>query len=227
MKAIVVRVLMFCGFVYLSTFPLYGDELWDKAIDIFERSKADAQPKTMRILYEELKKNGSVDETKEIYTKIVPNEGGGTKSELLKVLHNGKDVTEEEIKKEKEGKKSGQSMTLRGDLFDKTKQDTVVYTRLDETEDIDGRTYAIYSFTHTVSQKERYTGKVWIDNTEGIPLKTEFTMNPLPSKVKKMDISVRYEVQNGILRFKSVAFNVHASFLIISKRIRTFMEFGY
>lgn len=227
MKTIGSAVMMLMFFVMVFASSINADELWEKAIDVYERSKADAQPKTMRILYEELKKNGTVDETREIYTKIIPKDDGGTKSEVIKVLHNGKDVTEEELKKQNDDKKGRQSMTLRGDLFDKAKQSAVTYTRLDETSIIEARNCVAYSFTHTVSEKERYTGKVWLDSNEGIPMKSDFTMSPLPSKVKKMDITVQYEVQNGILRFKTVAFNVHASFLIISKRIRTFMEFGY
>ncbi len=226
MKRQFLQGLFFVSVVACASAFVHADELWENAIDAYERSK-DNQPKVMHMRYEELKKDGSVDDVREIDSVFVKKENGQTDSEIIKVVHNGKDITEQEKKKSNDDKGKKQTFSLRGDLFAREKQDSVKYSRLEGSTLVAEKDCVVYAFEQKVSDTVNYKGRVWLDSTNGLPVKSEFTMNPLPSKVKKMDIVVHYMVNDGLFAFKTISFNVHASFLIISKRIRTFMEFGY
>ncbi len=215
-------------FTYVSL--ISADELWDKAVEIFEKSKS-YEAKTMYMVMEELKKDGSVTEKNEIYLDVITNSDGKKDSKVVKIIKNGKDVTEDIMKKKDalNGKKDEkkESFSMQMDMLARDKQHSVVSKRLDQTLEIDGISSVGYSFAYALNAKENYVGTLWLHPETGVPLRSEFTVSPLPSKVKKMTIAAVYTSINDMTVLKKMDVTVHVSFLIISKRLRSMIEFGY
>ena len=100
-----------CFFILITT-TLFSQtdkpELWQKAVAI-QAANMDWTPGVMTMTFELLDKHGQPDMTDITSYKITLDDSGETKTEIVKALHNGKDVTEkrkEEMAKEEAKKKN-------------------------------------------------------------------------------------------------------------------------
>ncbi|MFH1314718.1 MAG: hypothetical protein ABIJ00_16050 [Candidatus Eisenbacteria bacterium] len=179
-----------------------ADSLWLRAVNLSEESK-DLVPGTIESYMQETDKHGKPkDEDKYHHSwgKLSLRDDGEITYETVKVIKDGEDITEEEQAKDKEkqeeedGKDSDGFDPEEHSPFDAETQDRLSIERLDETETTDGKDLAVYSFIKHPAEEddEEVTGKAWFDIATGVPVKIEYTTDPLPKRVKRMVTTMEY-----------------------------------
>lgn len=177
-----------------------ADSLWQKAVELMDTND-DLVPGTMKTFMQEVDKHGEAkDENKyrESWGRLYLREDGEIEYEPLKIIEDGEDVTEEEIAKEEERKEEddedSESDSMEGySPFDMDSQDRMSAKRSGEGEIIDGKSTVEFEFTEETEEDEEYSGKVWLEAGTGVPVKVEYTVDPLPKRVKRMVTTMAYE----------------------------------
>ncbi len=225
------------------------DSLWARALTLSE-ANGDWVPGSIYVHMQEVDKHGEPkqDKVKEVWSRLYLGEGGEVESEILKVLDSGKDVTEEErARREREEVEENDGrddekdddgdgrVTVEGySPFDPGKQDgvTVKPTGLEQV--IDGKHCAVFEFEDRREGDEDgdddglvFTGKAWLETGTGIPVRIEFTSDPLPKRVKRMDTTVTYEYAGPDSWYaRSTHVEATGGFLFIKKHFRMDMTFS-
>ena len=210
--------------------------IWEKAMLLAARN-ADWVPSDMYLRVEELNRYGSVKNLRETWTKLTLSDSGVIRTDLVKVLKNGEDMTEEAREKQRrkirdadEEKDSTVRVTT---PFDPEVREDVTFSANGERRMISRFRCVGFDFIQAVKPPEgkpfSLRGKAWLEEGTGAPLLMTFTMEPLPLGVKRIENTVRFEF-GGEDRWypKSVETEGSAGFLFIKKSFRTRMEFsGY
>jgi hypothetical protein len=179
-----------------------ADSLWLKAVGLAEKSK-DLVPGSIESYMQEVDKHGNPkheEDFRHSWGRLSLGEDGKVEYESVKVLEKGKDVTEEERAKEakrreKGGDEDSDGFSVEGySPFDTEAQDRMSIVRCEETESADGKDLAVYEFVEHpgADRKEEVSGKAWLDISTGVPVKIEYTSDPLPKRVKRMTTTVEY-----------------------------------
>ena len=121
------------------------------------------------------------------------------------------------------------------DPFDPGHQEGLRIKATGEEELIYGRRCAVYEFLDERKKENRdhdeeewkAMGKVWLEVDTGAPCKLEYTTDPLPKRVKKMDTTVFYEFSPPDTLFaKNVSIRASGGFLFIKKYFHMNMTFS-
>jgi hypothetical protein len=118
--------------------------------------------------------------------------------------------------------------------FDPGQQEGITVKPTGREEVIDGKRCAVFEFEDRRGRDEEdedddmiFTGKAWLETGTGIPVKIEFTSDPLPKRVKKMDTMVMYEYAGpDSLYARSTHVEATGGFLFIKKHFRMDMTFS-
>ena len=181
------------------------DSLWLRAVDLSEQSR-DLVPGTMESFMQEVDKHGKPkddDKYRHSWGQLSLGGDGEVRYEPVKVIKDGDDITEEEQAKERErqendDKEDSNSFTSEGYTpFKEGAQDRMSIERLDETEMVDGKDLVVYKFVEHPDDgddenDDKVTGTVWFDVATGVPVKMEYTTDPLPKRVKRMITTMKY-----------------------------------
>jgi hypothetical protein len=197
----------------LTTVPAPGraqdgpDSLWAKAVFLYEAND-DWVPGSVYMHVQEVDKHGEPKDNKghEAWTRLFLNDEGEVDSELIKVLDNGEDVTEEEKAKIEEEEAERDEDEGEGDEgvaiegytpFDAEHQGGLKFRATGEPEMVSGRHCVVFEFEDEREngddgEESTVMGRVWLEADTGVPFKMEYTTDPLPKRVKKMDTTVYY-----------------------------------
>lgn len=213
--------------IILFKFPLFSDELWEKTLKIIEETDL-YYPETMEIESIMTTMEGEVKNS--FYIKYINSleAEGKLKSEPVKVIRDGKDITKEYIedlkkeekkekKKEKEEEKSYSSSDF--DIFNKKNQKNLKIVRK-TVEKIEGRDYVLYDFILKIDHKNNLKGSVWIDLENAKPLKVISTTDPLPKYTKELKTSLYYMEENGKVFLKKMEVEGWGSFLFYKRKFK-------
>jgi hypothetical protein len=218
------------------------DSLWAKAVALYE-ANANWVPGSVYVHMQEVDKHGEPkdDRGHEVWTRLYLNEEGELEDELVRMLDDGEDVTEEEKAKreeeeaEREEDDDGDRVTMEGYVpFDPEHQDGITIRPGDEEDVVDGRRYAVYEFEDERENEDEddddeemtVKGKVWLDVETGIPLRMVYTTDPLPKRVKKMVTSVTYEYGGpDSWQAKTMSVKATGGILFIKKHFHMNMTF--
>ena len=208
--------------VIFSNSVFAHDELWNKAVNNFEKSKLYSAKNVIFYMYE-LNKDGSTKSIQEIQQKLKNSKKNDYY--ILKATKDGKDNTEEMIEQRKSRKNKQRGFnSSEYSIFSKEVQKNVTYNKIG-SEKINNSTYSLYNFIYNKSEKENFEGKTWIKEDNGIPLKMELTMNPLPIMVKKMEMSFNFRTDNDKYYLDKMSGEVVASMVLFEKRYKIISEF--
>ncbi len=191
---------------YPAPVPAGGpDSLWSMAVSLAEANTRWV-PGTIYMRMQEVDKHGEPKDEggHEVWTRLYLGEDGEVASEMIKVLDDGEDVTEEERARlageeagEDDDDGDGGHMTLEGySPFDPGHQDRIVVLATGRQEEVDGRQCFVFEFEDEREGKDReekVLGEAWLEAETGIPLKLGYTTDPLPKRVKKMYTTVLYD----------------------------------
>jgi len=215
------------------------DSLWLRAVDLSEQSR-DLVPGTMESFMQEVDKHGKPkdeDKYRHSWGQLSLNGDGEVEYEPAKVIKDGEDITEEEQAKErerqeKEDEEDSESFTSEGYTpFRGGAQDRMSIERLDETEMVDGRGLVVYKFVEHPADDDdedddKVAGTVWFDVATGVPVKMEYTPDPLPKRVKRMITTMEYAyAAPDTLVVKRMIMDATGGLLFIKKHFHMEMTF--
>lgn len=216
------------------------DSLWLKAVALSDKND-NLVPGLMKMHMQEVDKHGepkNIEKYHEVWSMLRFGEGGEVEYEMIKAIENGEDITEEEKAKEEEekareeGEKSeddeeSDSYNLEGyNPFDPENQERVSIKVVEDGGLVGGKSTAVYRFTEHTEDDVVISGKAWLEEGTGIPVKIEYTPDPLPKRVKRMVTTMDYEhIYPDSLIVKHMFVEVTGGFLFIKKHFHMDMTF--
>jgi len=230
-------IVLALGFPLAASADTPADSLWVRAVNLSEQSK-DLVPGTIESYVQEVDKHGKPkDEGKyqHGWGKLSLGDSGKVEYEPVKVIENGEDITEEEQAKERErqekkNEKDSDSFTAEGYTpFNAEVQDRMSIESLDKTEMVDGKDLVVYEFVEHPEDEDdnEVTGKAWFDIAAGVPVKIEYTTDPLPKHVKRMVTTMEFNYSApDTLVVGRMIMDVTGGILFIKKHFHMEMTFA-
>ena len=187
-----------------------GDDLWQRAVAVAE-SNQDWVPGQLESHIKMLTRKGRVKDHIETWLKLEAGKDDQIVTSLLKYIKNGVDETEKrrerflearkkaqaERKKDRGERNNSNSLTigLQDHPFAAAVQDAVSFQLLKSDVLLDGKSCSIFAYRQKLAGSGAVvrTGKVWIHQETGIPVQHEFTLEPLPSRVKRFTQRISYQ----------------------------------
>lgn len=220
-------------FLTLFAFPIFSDELWERAVEHLEKTKSYIPAKTK---IENIIKsiNGEIKSQFSITYETKIDAEGNIKLEPVKVIRDGKDITKEYINdlkkreeknKEKDEKQEISISTSDYDIFNKKNIEKIKYWK-NGSEKIAEKEYEIFGFLLKIDEKSKEEGLSWIETESGKPLKVEFEVKPLPKYTKEMKTILYYGEENENLFLKKMEINGLGSLLFYKRKFKISMEFS-
>lgn len=211
--------------------------LWQKAVSIHRRNR-DWFPERIAILSEVLSRSGEPSSVTRLFFSLRPGAGGRLNTELTRALKNGEDTTSRmrekvRISDPRKGGETGDqdsySVSISDSPFDPERQAAVSFSASGETRLLFGRHCQRFEFTYQttiVSKGEKkkltWSGMAWLEEGSGIPVKLEFSLAPLPPRIRSLWTIYLYEAarpEKWLLT--KVTISGQGGFLFIKKRFRT------
>jgi hypothetical protein len=213
------------------------DSVWLKAVALSELND-NLVPGSIRTYMQETDKYGRPKDDQKYYetwAKLMLGEDGQVQSEIVKAIENGEDVTEKRKAEEEEAKKKNEdeegeeseSHEMEGySPFDSERQERLSISRMPAEETLDGKNAIVYQFSELTEDDETIGGRAWLEAGTGIPLKVEYTVVPLPKRVKEMVTTMEYEyIPPDFLIVKHMTIQATGGILFIKKHFRMEMTF--
>ena len=199
MVGIVVFPVVLCVSVGVAT-EANPDSLWEKAVELSEANQG-MIPGLMVMRMEEVNKRGEPkndNEYYEVWTRHTPGKNGDVVEETVKVVENGKDITDQ-AKTEREEAERKEEMPKAADREDEESgplswssyspfrpkdQRDYSFQATGEEEVVSGRPCAVYQFEGTTEKGGSRSGKAWLEEKTGVPVRIKYTQDDVPEHVK-------------------------------------------
>ena len=204
------------------------DPLWSKALAV-AAANADWVPGLVVTRSEVLHK-GEVVGVHEVWQRSKPGPRNEVVTETIKILEDGKDVTKQEKKKNKEkGETKKANSKGGGNPFDAAAQDQLSLKVIDRSRTIAERACVGYAFELRNTNGPVVRGTAWLDKETGVPSEIEnMTLDPLPDKrLKQLTLTTRYETTtNGAWLAKTMTATSTLGVMFIKADARTTTTFS-
>jgi hypothetical protein len=215
--------------------------LWQKALSIYRKNR-EWYPEKITILSEILNRQGQPYSVTQLFFTINRDPGGSLHTVLARSLKNGKDTTkdmkskvtilslDEEVDPNNEGT---YSVSISDSPFDPERQEAVAFHASGEKQFLFGHMCAKFDFSYQTEiirkgEKEKlcWKGMAWLDEASGIPVKLEFSIDPLPRRIRSIWAIYLYDMANPEKWVvKRVDMAGQGGFLFIRKRFRNTTTF--
>jgi hypothetical protein len=234
LTSVVLMALALCCFSRSEAAPV--DSLWLRAVALSEMND-DLVPGSIRTRMQEVDKHGEPkdgEKYRESWAKLSLGEDGEVEFETVKVMDDGEDITaewkaEEEERKAKRDDEDEESESHEMEdynPFDPESQERMSIDRLSTGEVVDGKNTVMYEFTEHTEDDEEVRGRAWLETDTGVPVRVEYTVDPLPKRVKHMATTMEYEyVAPDSLVVKSMFIEATGGILFIKKHFHMSMTF--
>jgi hypothetical protein len=218
--------------------------LWKKAVEVY-RQNSDLYPAKIAILSEVLNRHSQPYSITELFFTIHMDSDGQMRTLLTRALKNGEDTTEKmknkvEIRSQKKKieitpqEDDALTVSLFDSPFDPERQGAITFHTDGEKVTIFKHLCQRYDFTYRTEithngkiKKLDWTGMAWLEEGSGTPVKLEFTLSPLPKRIRSLWTIYSYDVaQAGKWVVKNVQMTGHGGFLFIKKRFRVSTVFS-
>lgn len=222
-----------------------GDQLWNAAVSLYHETAA-WQPRIISIHSMEYGGRGNLKHEEVSVTRQYLSDDGGLETELVSVVRDGEDITEERRANPQanrsfgpagggqsdgggadgEDEDSGRAFAaLFESIFDPEQQKHVSYRRTGRRRQVDGEPAVAFSFTHEPNEDAVAEGTAWLHVESGEPLLVESSLDPPVIFVKNFAMVYRYGTRNGDWRLRSMEFDVSAGMLMFTREFDVNMEF--
>ena len=226
--ATVLALVLFWSGTLLFAADATKDPLWHKAVTV-AAANADWVPGLV-ITRSEVLRKGEVVGVHEMWQRSKLGPKSEVVMETVKVLEDGKDVTEQEKKKNKEkGETKKANSKGGGNPFDAAAQDQLSLKVLDRSRTIAERACVGYAFELRNTNGPVVRGTAWLDKETGVPSEIEnMTLDPLPDKhLKQLTLATRYETTtNGAWFAKTTTTASTISVMLFKADARTTTTFS-
>ncbi len=216
--------------------------LWRKAVEIYRRN-SDWYPGRVAILSEMLNRRGEPYSVTEMYFTLRLDNQGKIQADLERALKNGEDTTEKvrskvTIRAPEEGMEPGDdntfSVSLSDSPFDPERQHDVTVSAAPERVPLFGCRCRRFDFTYRTRIVRKgepvdltWRGMAWLEEGSGMPVKLEFTLDPLPKLLRSLWSIYLFDTaspERWVVN--KVSLTGHGGFLFIIKRFRTTTTFS-
>jgi len=216
--------------------------LWLKTVDI-HRLNRDWYPERISVLSEILNRRSEPYSVTQLYFSLRMGANGRLHTELTRALKNGEDTTEKMKAKVTIGNpresltpedENTYSVSISDSPFNPDHQNAVSFSASGEKQLLFGHLCHRYEFTYQTaivskgkSEKLTWNGMAWLEERSGLPVKLEFSVSPLPSRIRSLWAIYLYDTaQLGKWVLNKVTISGHGGFLFITKRFRTTTMFS-
>ncbi len=224
------KALLLLGVAAVLFAPRLGSaqsELWQKAVQIAARNQ-DWVPGEAYTRTEVMNKKGKLEHVEESELRILPDEQGQVRTEIVRVVKDGKDETAKARKKQRESEKKSSDRggkhpfrTGRSPFLPEV-QDSVQVQPLDSVAVIDSTRCAGFRFEEQVPGGRKIVGTAWLDVESGAPVVLEFEPRPFPKHVKAMRTRILYKsTGDGGWYPVEMVVSGEGGFLFVKKRFRS------
>jgi len=211
--------------------------LWQRAVAIHQRNRA-WYPEKITILSEVLNRRDEPSSVTHLFFSLRRGADGRLITELTRSLKNGEDTTARMKEKVRirdprlgEGvdDQDTYSVSISDSPFDPERQAAVSYSNSGERHLLYGHHCQRFDFTYQTTivrngEKEKLTwsGMAWLEEGSGVPVKLEFSLAPLPPRIRSLWTIYQYEkARPDRWLLTRVTISGHGGFLFIKKRFRT------
>lgn len=233
------KAILLLSSLLLVTFSLAGasftgdeaEACWQKGVAAAVLAQ-DHLPGKIYLKFEQLDGDGKTKNRNELWLELAPGE---KEARLLKARENGKDTTREELEKQRKtrekgkGKNEGQAINLSSaeimPLLSNVKKPVV--HRFLGPEMKNGVECNAYEFRKEYLQKRGkkeetvfQQGKIWLDVASGRAVAASYSLDPLPSMVKELEMNTTFVSKGDKVFVRNHDMYVKAGFLFIKKRFR-------
>ncbi len=216
--------------------------LWQKAVAIHRRNR-DWYPERISVLSEVLNRHGEPSSVTQLTFSLRPGADGRLRTDLTRALKNGEDTTEKmrskvTISNPKEGQAAEggytYSVSISDSPFNPERQEAVSFTASNEKRLLFGHPCQRFEFTYQTTivskgkrEKLTWNGMAWLEEGSGLPVKLEFSLAPLPSRIRSLWAIYLYDTarpDKWILN--EITISGHGGFLFFTKRFRSTTTFS-
>jgi len=211
--------------------------LWQKAVAVHQRNSS-WYPEKITVLSEVLTRRGEPSSVTQLFFSLRLGSDGRLNTELTRSLKNGEDTTAKmkakvQIRDSRQGEEAGDpddySVSISDSPFNPGRQTAVSFSASNERHLLFGRRCQRFDFTYQTAivrngQKEKLTwsGMAWLEEESGIPVKLEFSLAPLPPRIRSLWAIYLYEkARPDKWVLSRVTISGHGGFLFIKKRFRS------
>ncbi len=219
-----------------------GPNLWQKAVEVYRRNR-DWYPQKITILSAVLNRRNQTTSVTQFFFSMRMNADGRARTRLERALKNGADMTEKmrsrvTIRNPREemapADENTYSVSISASPFNPRQQREVSFTASEEVQVLFGHSCRRFDFTFGtdivnkgVAKKLTWTGMAWLEQGSGVPVKLEFSLAPLPGKIRSLWVVYNYETKRpDHWVVKNVTLSGHGGFLFIRKNFRVSTTFS-
>lgn len=187
--------------------------LWQKAVRI-AATENNLIPGSIKVYSEELDGDEQVKHVEESHTKIWVDASGELQEETT-TYRDGKRVNDASEEDEEE-----ENLTEAPAFLKPENQHRVSVNTTGERKQIGNRTCLAHQFTFK-DDEEGVKGLAWLDEESGALLEAEYSLNPLPTGLKRMDSVLRFAYQpDGAWYLTFVSIDMFGGLLFIKEGAR-------
>lgn len=216
--------------------------LWLKAVNIHRRNR-NWYPERISILSEVLNRSGRPSSVTQLFFSLRMGADGRLETQLTRSLKNGEDTTlkmREKVRirdpRQREGpdNEDTYSVSISDSPFVPERQHAVAFAAGSEKRSLFGHSCQRFDFSYRTSIVRKgeteeliWNGMAWLEEGSGLPVKLEFTLTPLPSRINRLWAIYLYDTarpDRWVLR--QVTISGQGGFLFIRKRFRTTTTFS-
>ncbi len=204
-----------------------AEDLWHKAVSLAAASD-EWLPGEGLTRSETRDRSGKVKSVEEVQYVYHAAPSGGVESQITKALKDGRDVTAKRRSQAEQarGKREGLAIDSGDHPFSADRQRDVSARATGETRTLAGELCARYDYvlkTKDGAQK----GQAWLSLRSGAPLVIEYTLDPLPSHVERLQVTMRYELAaEGHWLLREIVTEGEVGLLFIKRGFRSLASFA-
>lgn len=204
-----------------------AEACWQKGVAAAVRSQ-DHLPGKIYAKFEQLDGDGKAKSRNELWLEWTPGE---KEARLVKAAENGRDTTREELEKRKKTREKGKGQTVSVSAADivplvSNAARPVAHTFVGR-EWKNGVECNAYEFrkeyARRIGEKEKtivHRGRIWLDAASGAAVAASYTLDPLPSMVRQLEMNTTFVAQGEMVFVRNHDIHVRAGFLFFKKRLR-------
>ena len=206
------------------------DPLWQKAVEIISISQG-LVPGNVEVRFEWSNSKGKIISSQEHFSRNYLGDDGQVAVEILRVMKDGKDITEEQqlsatetpknLGQTPQGNQPKNDDAFAGIPFLREMQESVEVKPLGRQETIGKTLCVLYSYSLVNPDGEINNGTAWLDADSGYPVQIQFEPKTLPKHVSKMTTKTIFSLQSGgYLCPTEVTMEMTVKFLLIKIGMR-------
>jgi len=219
-----------------------SEDLWQKAVSIHGRNH-EWYPERISVISEVLNRRNEPYSVTRLFFSLRMGTDGRLRTELTRALKNGRDTTDKMRSKVSISRPGDAAdpdsentyfVSISDSPFNPGRQGAVSFSASGERRLLFGHACRRFEFTYLTTiinkgetQKLTWSGLAWLEEGSGLPVKLEFSLAPLPRRIRSLWAIYLYDTSRpDKWVLNRVTISGQAGFLFIKKSFRTTTTFS-